>query len=88
MLSVQYAPMAILLGDTDHIAASVAGESGWVAGTHAPLPAIEMVTEGTEKLCRDPEQRHGRLPVGLSEAVTKRYASRLRQSRELWVANP
>ena len=36
-----------------------------VAGTQAPPPAIEMVNEGAEKLCRDPEQqRHCRLPEG------------------------
>ena len=32
------------------------------AKTQAPPPAIKMVNEGTEKLSRDPEQRHDRLP--------------------------
>jgi hypothetical protein len=47
-----------------------------------PPPAIEMVREGTETLCRDSEQRHRRLPVRPSEEVTRPYASRLSQSRE------
>jgi hypothetical protein len=34
---VQYAPMVILLGDTDHVAASVAGDSGG-ARTHLCPP--------------------------------------------------
>jgi len=38
-------------------------ESLWgTANTQAPPPAIKMVNEGVEKLSRDPEQRHDRLP--------------------------